>query len=76
MTVKAAVGETGRLHHVGDADAAKSIAAKQRVGRVDDPFTNVRPPSRGSRALCISAMRSSRRLDTLYDGHHQSTRES
>jgi hypothetical protein len=39
MTVKAAVGEIGRLHNVGDADAAESFAAEQRASRVDDPFT-------------------------------------
>ena len=39
MTVKAAVGESRRLHDVGDAAAAKSLAPKQRAGRVDDPFT-------------------------------------
>ena len=36
MTVKAAVGEVGRLHDVGDADAAKAFGAKQRARRIDD----------------------------------------
>jgi hypothetical protein len=39
MTVKAAVGEIGRLHDVGNADAAKSLAAEHCAGRVDDPLT-------------------------------------
>ena len=36
MPVEAAVGEVGRLHDVGNADAAKALGAKQRAGRIDN----------------------------------------
>ena len=38
MAVEAAVGQVGRLHDVGDADAVESLLAKQRAGRVDNAF--------------------------------------
>ncbi len=36
MAVKAAMGEIGGFHDVGDADAAKTVGAQQRAGRIDD----------------------------------------
>ena len=36
MAVEAAMGQIGGLHDVGDADAAKSLGAEQRAGRIDD----------------------------------------
>ena len=36
MAVKTAMGQIGRFHDVGDADAAESLGAKQGAGGVDD----------------------------------------
>ena len=38
MAVKPAMGQVGRFHDVGDADAAETLGAKQRAGGVDDAF--------------------------------------
>ncbi len=38
MTIEAAVRQVGLFHDVGDADATKSLGAKQRARRVDDAF--------------------------------------
>ena len=36
MAVEAAVGQIGRFHDVGNADAAESLGAKQSAGGVND----------------------------------------
>ena len=38
MSVEAAMRQIGRLHDVGDADAAEALGAKQGAGRIDDAF--------------------------------------
>ena len=42
VAVEAAMREIGRLHDVGDADAAKAFGAKQRARRIDDAFAVLR----------------------------------
>ena len=57
MAVEAAVGQIGGFHDVGDADAAESLGAEQRAGRIDDALAVLRRPFPGSLSSGTSAMR-------------------
>src|ERR1700722_832360 len=39
MAVEAAMRQVGGFHNVGHADAAETLATKQRARRIDDAFT-------------------------------------
>ena len=54
MAVKAAVGQIGGFHDVGDADAAESLGAEQRSGRIDDALAVLRSffPAHSHQHLC------------------------
>ena len=73
VAVKAAMGEVGRLHDVGDADAAKALGAEQCAGRIDDAVA----VSGGFSRLTLIApqlcgsQQGGQQLDKLYDDRHQ-----
>ena len=73
MAVKSAMRQVGGLHDVGQADAAKALAAKQRAGGIDDAFAVSRRPSsrltlmrRNTCSNAISQARSRPRRLTIY----------
>ena len=66
MAIEGAMGQTGRLHHLGDGDAVEAAFPEQPGGG----FENA-PPVFGDRSLCSLSCARLLRLDFIHDGDHK-----